>query len=114
MIDFNKHEMLVDYGLSESIKVPYIVLNELCEIPLLTSTKQIRAEAERIIGEWSDDAIPLKLWTFKDLLSWKIPEHLLSTNARESQLRLARKQQEEGYICSYGMHTQLYQLDLVT
>ena len=42
--------MLVDYGLSESIKVPYIVLNEQGEIPLLTSTKQIKVEAERIIG----------------------------------------------------------------
>lgn len=94
--------------------MPYIVLNELGEMPLLTSTKQIRAEAERIIGEWSEDANPSKLWAFKELLSWKIPEYLKSTNARESQQRLQRKQEEEGYICSYGMHTQLYQLELVT
>jgi len=54
------------------------------------------------------------LWGFRDLLTWKIPDHLLSTSARESQMRLKRKQEEMGYICSYVNNTHLFQYDLVT
>jgi hypothetical protein len=55
-----------------------------------------------------------KLWTFKELLSWKVSDNLLSTSARESQQRLLKKQQKDGYICSYISNTHLYKLDLVT
>ena len=54
------------------------------------------------------------IWGFKELLTWKIPEHLLSTAARESQSRLKRKQEEQGYVCSYINNTHLFQYDLVT
>ena len=74
----------MDRNLYDSLKVPYIILNDQGEIPLFTSTKQIRSEAEHLLAEWSDElTMPVKLWTFKELLSWKIPEHLLSTNARD-------------------------------
>ena len=64
-------------------------------------------EADRILSEWSDEVTPNKLWSFKEILSWKIPEHLLSTSARDSMQRLVSKE-EQGFVCSYGMHTQLY------
>lgn len=54
------------------------------------------------------------LWNFKELLSWKVSDHLLSTSSRESQERLAAKQEADGYICSYASNAQLYQLDLIT
>ena len=84
------------------------------EPQLFTSTKQIQQESLRILEEWSNkDQAPL-LWGFRDLLTWKIPDHLLSTSARESQVRLKRKQEEMGYICSYVNNTHLFQYDLVT
>lgn len=54
------------------------------------------------------------MWSFKDLLTWKIPEHLISTSARDSQALLAKKQEEQGYVCSYSQFSHLYKLDLVT
>ena len=54
------------------------------------------------------------MWSFKDLLTWKIPEHLVSTSARDSQALLAKKQEEQGYVCSYAQFSHLYKLDLVT
>jgi hypothetical protein len=72
-----------------------------------------------MLQEWAavepqhDGQLP-KIWTFKELLSWKISDSLLSNSARESQQRLQRKQQQEGYICSYISNTHLYKLDLVT
>lgn len=38
-------------------------------------------------SEGSDDFKSLKLWTFKELLSWKIPEHL-SSNSNISRSRV--------------------------
>jgi hypothetical protein len=68
-----------------------------------------------MLNEWSDtpDLAP-RLWSFRDILSWKIPDYLLSTAARESQQKLVKKEQEDGYICSYAMHSHLYQIDMVT
>jgi len=101
----------------QSVTSKYVLLDETTgEPPLFTSTKQIVNECSRVLNE--EMRLPSgetqKLWGFKDLLSWKIPDHLLSTAARESQALLARKQQEEGYVCSYSSNTHLYQLDLVT
>ena len=58
---------------------------------LFTSTKQIQQESQRILAEWSNKDQEPAIWGFKELLTWKIPEHLLSTAARESQSRLKRK-----------------------
>ena len=65
--------------------------------------------------DWADtpDLVP-RLWSFKDILTWKIPDHLLSTQAREAQERLREKEEAEGFVCSYAMHTHLYQIDMVT
>jgi hypothetical protein len=89
---------------------------------VFTSTKQIQAESLRILGEWSNigavngqvDPGVHQTMNFKDLLSWKIPEHLVSTSARDSQSLLAKKQKESGYVCSYAHYAHLYKLDLVT
>ena len=54
------------------------------EPQLFTSTKQIQQESQSILSEWSiKDQDPI-IWGFKELLTWKIPDHLLSTAARES------------------------------
>lgn len=83
--------------------------------PLFTSIKQITNNAQRILTEWSDaPELTPRVWSFREILSWKIPDHLLSTSARESQQKLKQKQIEDGYICSYAMHTHLYQIDMVT
>jgi len=85
------------------------------EPPLFTSIKQITEHSNRILSEWSDSPeLTPRLWSFREILSWKIPSHLLSTSARESQQKLHQKQEQDGYICSYAMHTYLYQIDLVT
>ena len=87
------------------------------EPPVFTSTKQIQVESHKILSEWSNinssTDIPAMM-NFKDLLSWKIPEHLISTSARDSQTMLAKKQGESGYVCSYEQYAHLYKLDLVT
>ena len=80
--------MFVDQNLCESLKVPYIILNDEGEIPLFTSTKQIKSEAECILFASDKSFFNLKLWTFKELLSWQIPDHLLSTGARDLILKL--------------------------
>ena len=78
------------------------------EPQLFTSTKQIQQESQSILSEWSiKDQDPV-LWGFKELLTWKIPDHLLSTAARESQSKLRRKQEEMGYVCSYVNNTHLF------
>jgi len=79
-------------------------------------------EASQILSEWSNinggiaaqDANAHSTMNFRDLLSWKIPEHLISTSARDSQTLLAKKQKENIYVCSYAQYAQLYKLDLVT
>jgi hypothetical protein len=100
----------------EMLKIPYIMIAEGSdEPPLFTSIKQIKTESEKILLEWSKSPeLTPRLWSFRDILCWKIPDGLLSTQARESQQRLKQRQEEENYICSYAMHTHLYQLDLVT
>lgn len=118
-IDVIGNETLVkeSNALQEHVKVPYILTDgpNSDEPPLMTSIKQITQHAGNILTEWSDSPeLTPRLWTFKEILSWKIPDHLLSTAARESQQRLQQKQEEEGYICSYAMHTHLYQIDMVT
>ena len=51
----------------------------------MTSIKQITQTATQTLNEWSDSPeLTPKLWSFRDILSWKIPDHLLSTSARES------------------------------
>lgn len=85
------------------------------EPPVFNSTKQIKTDARRSLDDWckNEHEAP-KCWSFKELLSWKIPDHLLSTSARQSQERLKRKQVETGYICSYINNSHLFQYDLVT
>jgi len=116
--------------------MPYMILAPgTQEPPVFTSTKQIQAESLRILGEWSNigavnsgnaDSSIHQTMNFKDLLSWKIPEHLVdllswkipehlvSTSARDSQTLLAKKQKDSGYVCSYAHYAHLYKLDLVT
>ena len=91
------------------------------EPAVFTSTKQIQLESTKVLSEWSNinggaaqDANAHTTMNFKDLLSWKIPEHLVSTSARESQTLLAKKQKDNGYVCSYAQYAHLYKLDLVT
>ena len=79
-----------------------------CEPQLFTSTKQIQQESQNILSEWSIKDQDPALWGFKELLTWKIPDHLLSTAARESQSKLRRKQEEVGYVCSYVNNTHLF------
>lgn len=106
------NEMLATNADSKAIN--FIILEEgSTEPPIFTSIKQIHTRSRQILDEWSPDLKP-KLWSFKEILCWKIPEHVLSTTARETQKKLQQKQHEEGYICSYAMHTHLYQLDMVT
>ena len=81
---------------------------------MFASTKQIRSEASRALDEWCGTDQPPRCWTFKELLSWKVPVELLSTSARQSQERLRRKQAESGYVCSYINNSHLFQYDLVT
>ena len=62
--------------------------------------------AEILNYDENDDLKALYLWTFKEMLSWKIPEHLTSSNQN-----LARSRLEAEYlpppIC-------LYKYNLVT
>ncbi len=112
---FAGNEMLaVTHGESKAIN--FIMLEEgSTEPPIFTSIKQINTRSKQILEEWSHSPeLTPKLWSFKEILCWKIPDHVLSTTARESQQKLRQKQDEEGYICSYAMHTHLYQLDMVT
>jgi len=61
----------------------YIVLDpDTKEPPLFSSTKQIQSEARRALDDWCGADQAPRCWTFKELLSWKIPDHLLSTSAR--------------------------------
>lgn len=94
--DFTGNEMLAkeSAALLEFTKTPsYMILAyDSDEPPLLTSIKQINDTANRILAEWSDDPqLTPKLWSFREILSWKIPTHLLSTAARESQQKLHQK-----------------------
>lgn len=119
IMDDQSNEMLAKEGreaFQEMLKIPYIMIDETTdEPPLFTSIKQIKTESERILLEWSKSPeLTPRLWSFREILCWKIPDGLLSTQARESQVRLKQRQEEENYICSYAMHTHLYQLDLVT
>ena len=81
---------------------------------ILNSTKQIKEKADIVMQQLSGQDAPPRLWNFKDILSWKIPDTLLSSAARQSQERLERNQNEIGYICSYVHNTHLFQYDLVT
>ena len=74
--------------------------------------QQIQAESRCILQEWNSDP-DCRLWSFKELLSWKIPSSLLSTTARHSQ-QLLKNKEEEGMTFSYAIAADLYQLDLVT
>jgi len=85
--DVTGNEMLFSNALHDQKSVPYILTaphqNEEAP-PLLTSIKQITNHAQTILQEWSDSPeLTPRLWTFKEILSWKIPDHLLSTTARE-------------------------------
>ena len=46
----------------------------------------LRAE----LGNDSNDSVIEKVWSFKDLLSWKMPEHLSTNNAKNLNKALAR------------------------
>jgi len=79
---------------------------------VLTSSKQIVTEAKKLLtdflnNEGNDDAKSLYLWTFKELLSWKIPEHLSST----SNQNLTRNRIEAEYL---PPPINLYKYNLVT
>ena len=59
----------------------------------MSSTKQIITEATAVLQELvqeegGEDTRSLKLWSFKELLTWKIPEHLSSTNVNLSRSRV--------------------------
>jgi hypothetical protein len=77
----------------EMLKIPYVMIDENTdEPPLFTSIKQIKSESEKILLEWSKSPeLTPRLWSFRDMLCWKIPDYLLSTQARESQERLKQK-----------------------
>ena len=85
---------------------PYIMLdpkNKESEEPqFLTSTKQIQLESAKILEEWSVKEKSPDIWNFKELLTWKVPDYLMSTSARESLVKLKRKQEHYGYVCSYA------------
>ena len=68
----------------------YILNEESTNEPtIFSSTKQIKEKSIEILKDWCGrEQTPPKLLNFKEILSWKIPEHLLSTAARESQQRL--------------------------
>ena len=60
---------------------------------MLASTKQIITEAQKTLealvqSEGNEDVKSLHLWSFKELLSWKIPEHLSSTNVNLTRSRV--------------------------
>lgn len=59
----------------------------------MASTKQILNEAQKVLttiaeSEGQMDQKFNKIWTFKDLLSWKIPGDLASTNVNLSRTRV--------------------------
>lgn len=68
---------------------------EIDKLPLLSSTKQILSVAQRVISEIAQSegisenkAHANKIWSFKEMLSWKIPEDLSSTNVNLSRTRV--------------------------
>lgn len=60
---------------------------------MLASTKQIVNLAQKVLSNIADseghsDQKSTRIWTFKDLLSWRIPEDLASTNVNLSRSRV--------------------------
>jgi hypothetical protein len=43
------------------------------KLPTFQNAKQIIEECQKIISEEDEEG---KLWNFRELLSWKVPEHL--------------------------------------
>ena len=74
----------ITYQQAQAAPTNYIVTDpETDEPPMFNSTKQIKEQSEVSLQDWCgpEQEAP-RCWSFKELLSWKIPEHLLSTSAR--------------------------------
>ena len=75
------------------------------------STKQIIDECERIMKEDTASADENKVLNFRELLSWKMPEHFCS-NSNNKQFNRQRVLAGEGVI--FNNQINLYKLDFVT
>jgi hypothetical protein len=75
---------------------------------VFVSSKQILSECEQILN-FRDDNHNAKLWGFRELLSWRLPEHFCS-NSNSKQLNKQRVNAAE----TFSNQINLYRLDFVT
>ena len=75
------------------------------------STKQITEECEKVLRDEISEESERKLWNFRELLSWKMPEHFCS-NTNAKQFNRQRVQASESL--PFNSQINLYKLELVT
>lgn len=76
-----------------------------------SSGRQVFEECEKILREEIAEEQDRKLFNFRELLSWKMPEHFCS-NSNAKQFNKQRVQANEGAL--FNNQINLYKLDFVT
>ncbi|TNV73609.1 hypothetical protein FGO68_gene1044 [Halteria grandinella] len=118
--EYNNHQNELDYGDEEDFFLggkaqPYPMKER--SLIQFTTAKQVIEESERILSEEfgmsGKDDIESRLSNFRELLSWKMPDHFCSTtSAQNKQLRKVVQGNDGTILITNQIN--LYKLDFVT
>lgn len=80
-------------------------------LTIFQSIKQIITKCEEILVEESNEDSERRLWNFRELLTWKLPDHFCSNQSNKS-LNRPRVAASDGL--AFNNQINLYKLDFVT
>ena len=75
------------------------------------STKQIIQSCEEILNDEANDESDKKLWNFRELLTWRLPDHYCSNISKNAASR-PKVNNHDGL--AFNNQINLYKLDFVT